>query len=122
MLGAGEEERGKFLIIDKGQRCPKRGCPCRLHDICTQNFFRTQKAKKCPLCKTDWTGNDFVGERAVTGSEGSTNGKRRSGVGSTARGNVPAEVEEPEDAEENEQPEEPEEIEEDADEDEDEES
>ena len=51
--------------MQQGQRCPKRNCQCRLHDICTQSFFRVQKSKKCPLCKTDWTGNDFVGERAV---------------------------------------------------------
>ena len=53
------------LIYFKGQRCPSRSCQCRLHDICTQRFFSTQKARKCPLCKTDWTGNDHVGERAA---------------------------------------------------------
>ena len=36
-----------------------------------------QKSKKCPLCKTDWTGNDFVGERAAAPTS-----KRGSGVGS----------------------------------------
>ena len=54
----------------------------RLHDICTQNFFRVQKSKKCPLCKTDWTGNDFVGERAAVAT---TKGSKRSGRGSNAR-------------------------------------
>ncbi|MCJ1243321.1 hypothetical protein MMC30_000518 [Trapelia coarctata] len=69
-------------IITVGQRCPKRSCQCRLHDICTQNFFRVQKSKKCPLCKTDWTGNDFVGERAAAGTD---KPQRRSGGGSNAR-------------------------------------
>ncbi|KAL9128348.1 MAG: hypothetical protein Q9217_002952 [Psora testacea] len=52
-------------IITTGQRCANRDCSCRLHDICTQRFFTTQKSRKCPLCKTDWTGNEFVGERAA---------------------------------------------------------
>ncbi|KAK0508690.1 hypothetical protein JMJ35_008966 [Cladonia borealis] len=68
-------------IITTGQRCPKKTCPCRLHDICTQSFFRTQQSKKCPLCKTDWTGNDFVGERAAVALKP----KRRSLGGAAAR-------------------------------------
>ncbi|MCJ1281204.1 hypothetical protein MMC26_000522 [Xylographa opegraphella] len=69
-------------IITTGQRCSKRSCQCRLHDICTQNFFRVQKSTKCPLCKSDWTGNDFVGERAVTATR---KPQRRSGGTSVAR-------------------------------------
>ncbi|KAL9010129.1 MAG: hypothetical protein Q9173_004907 [Seirophora scorigena] len=52
-------------IVTMGQRCTQRNCPCRLHDICTQNFFRMQRSRNCPLCKTEWSGKDFVGERAV---------------------------------------------------------
>ncbi|MCJ1476936.1 hypothetical protein MMC13_005605 [Lambiella insularis] len=73
-------------IITTGQRCAKRSCQCRLHDICTQNFFRVQKSSKCPLCKTDWTGNDFVGERAVVVLD---KNKRRSGGTSAPRESPP---------------------------------
>ncbi|KAL8938980.1 MAG: hypothetical protein Q9216_003606 [Gyalolechia sp. 2 TL-2023] len=42
-------------------------------EIVTMNFFRMQRSKDCPLCKTGWTGEDFVGERAApkTGQPGS---------------------------------------------------
>ena len=67
----------------QGQRCPNRDCLGRLHDICTQRFFTTQKTRKCPLCKTDWTGNDFVGERAAVNMKETA--KRRSTNGSAVR-------------------------------------
>ncbi|MCJ1259691.1 hypothetical protein MMC24_007530 [Lignoscripta atroalba] len=73
-------------IITVGQRCPKRSCQCRLHDICIQNFFRVHKSKKCPLCHADWTGNDFVGERAVTAKEKQSQRKTNSGGSSARRG------------------------------------
>ena len=63
----------------QGQRCPKRNCPCRLHDICAQGFWRTQPSRQCPICKTEWTGNNFVGEKAVVSSERNTQVKRKSG-------------------------------------------
>lgn len=55
-------------------------CPCRLHDICIDKFFRIHKATSCPRCQTDWTDNNrnFVGERVVTNMVGQ--GKKRSGV------------------------------------------
>lgn len=60
--------------------------------MCTQNFFRTQKSRKCPLCQTDWTGNDFVGERAAITAPSR---KRKSGSGAVARVQSPvADVEE----------------------------
>lgn len=40
-----------------------------------------QRSQKCPVCKTDWTGRDFVGEKAITTSDGYLQGKRRSGAG-----------------------------------------
>ncbi|KAJ5454161.1 uncharacterized protein N7458_005117 [Penicillium daleae] len=52
-------------IITVGQRCDDRDCLGRLHDHCVRNFFRMQKAEKCPVCKEDWSGEKFVGERAV---------------------------------------------------------
>ncbi|KAL8758006.1 MAG: hypothetical protein Q9199_001790 [Rusavskia elegans] len=65
-------------IVTMGQRCSKRNCHCRLHDICVQNFFRMQRSNGCPVCKTEWTGDVFVGERAAPAST------RRSGAGSNA--------------------------------------
>ncbi|KAJ5118438.1 DNA repair protein Nse1 [Penicillium atrosanguineum] len=53
-------------IITVGQRCVDRDCLGRLHDHCMHNFFRVQQAEKCPVCKEDWPGDKFVGERAVT--------------------------------------------------------
>lgn len=31
-----------------------------------RNFFRMQQAEKCPVCKEDWPGDMFVGEKAIT--------------------------------------------------------
>lgn len=85
----------------QGQRCPKRACPCRLHDICTDKFFRIHKATNCPLCKTDWKDNSsYVGERVVTTSDEYLQAKRRSGVGANAKKNRPVAVQEAEEVEE----------------------
>ncbi|KAL8741685.1 MAG: hypothetical protein Q9190_005735 [Brigantiaea leucoxantha] len=70
-------------IVTVGQRCPKRSCPVRLHDICTQTFFRMQKSRTCPTCKTEWTGNDFVGERAVLSADKQRRRERASCVDSS---------------------------------------
>jgi non-structural maintenance of chromosomes element 1 len=69
----------KVLTQSKGQRCKQRDCPCRLHDICAQNFFRSQRSQTCPICQAAWYGKDFVGEKAITMSESYLKGKRRSG-------------------------------------------
>ncbi|KAI1618692.1 Nse1 non-SMC component of SMC5-6 complex-domain-containing protein [Exophiala viscosa] len=66
-------------IVTVGQRCPRRECPCRLHDICTQNFFRVQRSQTCPICKTEWDGQHYVGEKAITTSDSYQNGRRKSG-------------------------------------------
>ncbi|KAL6248762.1 hypothetical protein RBB50_003824 [Rhinocladiella similis] len=66
-------------IITVGQRCPRRECRCRLHDICTQNFFRMQRSQTCPVCKTEWDGQHYVGEKAITTSESYQMSRRRSG-------------------------------------------
>ncbi|KAK5957014.1 hypothetical protein OHC33_001383 [Knufia fluminis] len=67
-------------IITVGQRCPNRDCPVRLHDICTQAFFRVQRNRICPTCKTEWDGKHYVGEKAITTSDSYLRGKRRSGA------------------------------------------
>lgn len=53
------------FFFSKGQRCSNRDCCCRLHDACVRQFFRTLPEKKCPICKSEWTEQDFVGERAA---------------------------------------------------------
>ncbi|EAW12229.1 non-structural maintenance of chromosomes element 1 family protein [Aspergillus clavatus NRRL 1] len=53
-------------IITVGQRCENRDCLGRLHDMCTRNFFRMRQAEQCPVCKAPWSGEKFVGERAIT--------------------------------------------------------
>ena len=77
-------------------------CPCRLHDICTQNFFRTQSSRKCPLCQRDWTGNDFVGERAAV-STGHKPAKKRSGSGVVVRRESPVVIDDEEEVNEEEE-------------------
>ncbi|KAL4868990.1 hypothetical protein BDV12DRAFT_90260 [Aspergillus spectabilis] len=68
-------------IITIGQRCANRDCAGRLHDHCTRNFFRAQKAEQCPVCRAPWPGDKFVGERAVvSGGNRQGSNARRSGV------------------------------------------
>ncbi|KAI2629458.1 Nse1 non-SMC component of SMC5-6 complex-domain-containing protein [Xylaria nigripes] len=83
---ANEWQRVKFCeackdMVTIGQRCPERDCLVRLHDNCSEAFFRTHRQNKCPKCNTDWTGKHFVGERAVTESAAYRRGRRRSGGG-----------------------------------------
>lgn len=54
-------------IITVGQRCTNQECNVRLHDFCSQGFFRARPERKCSSCRTQWTGRDFVGERAARG-------------------------------------------------------
>ena len=65
-------------VITVGQRCSDLRCGGRLHDICTQNFFRMQRGNTCPVCQREWDGKHYVGERAITTSESYLKGKRRS--------------------------------------------
>ncbi|KAM0321702.1 hypothetical protein ACHAQA_009941 [Verticillium albo-atrum] len=81
---AGDWQRIKFCeackdIITTGQRCVERDCNMRLHDMCGDAYWRAQRGKKCPRCSRDWTGEHFVGERAVTSTEAYQRGRRRSG-------------------------------------------
>ncbi|KAK4906642.1 hypothetical protein LTR66_017700, partial [Elasticomyces elasticus] len=83
--GTRSEDKIKFChackeIVTMGQRCADQNCPARLHDICTQAFFRVQRSRSCPICKNEWDGKHFVGEKAVTTSESYLRGKRRSGA------------------------------------------
>ncbi|ROV94383.1 hypothetical protein VPNG_09376 [Cytospora leucostoma] len=55
-------------IVTVGQRCPDRDCNVRIHDICSEAYWRTRRGgeRACPKCQTSWTGENYVGERAVT--------------------------------------------------------
>ncbi|KAI9887666.1 MAG: hypothetical protein M1823_000530 [Watsoniomyces obsoletus] len=68
-------------IVTLGQRCPKKECQGRLHNICADGFFRVQRSQTCPVCKRSWSGHGFVGEKAVTTTEAYLKGRRRSGGG-----------------------------------------
>ncbi len=79
--GGGGVERIKLCqackeIVTVGQRCSTRACLCRLHDHCTGNFFTATREERCPICKVEWTGNNFVGVKADGrgGGRESTNG------------------------------------------------
>ncbi|RBQ65043.1 hypothetical protein VDGD_01925, partial [Verticillium dahliae] len=81
---AGDWQRIKFCeacrdIITQGQRCAARDCNMRLHDVCGDAYWRARREKKCPRCATAWTGEHFVGERAITSKEAYQRGRRRSG-------------------------------------------
>ncbi|CAN8103047.1 unnamed protein product [Discula destructiva] len=86
--GPDDWQRIKFCeackdIVTVGQRCPERDCNVRLHDFCTDAFWRTRRAgQTCPKCKTAWTGENYVGERSVTETAAAhrrrPNGSRRS--------------------------------------------
>jgi hypothetical protein len=54
-------------IITVGQRCTEDQCGCRLHEYCVNKYFEQQAEgdKKCPVCRADWLGNRFVGEKAA---------------------------------------------------------
>ncbi|KAK3398223.1 Nse1 non-SMC component of SMC5-6 complex-domain-containing protein [Sordaria brevicollis] len=73
-------------IVTYGQRCSERDCTIRLHDICQDRYWRTRREKKCPKCETAWTGDHFVGERAITSRQGYQRGKGRANGSGTANG------------------------------------
>lgn len=74
-------------IVTVGQRCLDRDCHARIHDICCEAFWRTRRGgeRTCPKCQTAWTGENFVGERAVTETAAS---HRRAGRKSGRRSNM----------------------------------
>lgn len=79
-----EWQRIKFCeackeIVTVGQRCVDRDCNVRIHDICEDAFWRTRRTKTCPKCSTPWSGNNFVGAKAVTETEAYKRARRSSG-------------------------------------------
>jgi hypothetical protein len=86
-LFSGEEKNVcVWMLTDgQGQRCSNRDCTGRLHDTCIRNFFRMQQSERCPVCKAEWPGDKYVGERAITTTEQYMQGRRRSGNTAAAR-------------------------------------
>ncbi|KAK1597277.1 RING-like domain-containing protein [Colletotrichum navitas] len=81
---AQEWQRIKFCeackgIVTVGQRCGEVDCNARLHHICADAYWRTQRSHKCPRCSRDWDGEHYVGEEAQTSTEAYKRGRRRSG-------------------------------------------
>lgn len=79
-------------IVTVGQRCSNLDCNVRLHDICETAFWNSRPSKHCPKCDTAWTGQNYVGEKAITSTEEYLRGKRRSG-GAAKRSRVEEESE-----------------------------
>lgn len=55
-----------------------------------------QRNRKCPICKIEWDGKHYVGEKAITTSERYLQGKRRSGGSRRMQQEVEKEAEEDE--------------------------
>ncbi|KAI9851263.1 MAG: hypothetical protein M1838_004097 [Thelocarpon superellum] len=96
--GGGErQERVKLCeackeIVTVGQRCPNPECGCRLHNICTQGFFTVRRSEQCPRCNAEWTGRNYVGEKAITTTEAWQKGRRRSGHDNRPRAGRPSQA------------------------------
>ncbi|OAA68958.1 Nse1 non-SMC component of SMC5-6 complex [Cordyceps fumosorosea ARSEF 2679] len=81
---AGEWQRIKFCeackdIVTVGGRCAEPDCNFRIHDICEDAFWRMKRSKTCTRCSREWTGDLYVGERAVTSTQAYQRGRRQSG-------------------------------------------
>lgn len=73
-------------IVTIGQRCPDLKCLARLHNHCTSTMWRSQGGReRCPVCKKNWEGFHYVGERALRQQNGqrSSAGGRRGASGQT---------------------------------------
>lgn len=86
-----EWQRIKFCeackdIITIGERCAEVDCNVRLHDICQAAYWNSRPNKQCPKCETEWDGEHYVGEKAITSTEEYLRGKRRSGIGAKRSG------------------------------------
>lgn len=52
-----------------------------------RNFFRVQQAERCPVCKKEWPGDYFVGERAMVASRGTDSSLNRQPADTSSAGN-----------------------------------
>ncbi|MBE7181694.1 MAG: hypothetical protein INR71_10895 [Terriglobus roseus] len=64
------------MTLSQGKRCSNHECGFRLHEICEQRFFRSNGQRRCPRCRSEWTGSEFVGEKAARGQN---TGRRSAG-------------------------------------------
>ncbi|EMD88992.1 hypothetical protein COCC4DRAFT_72367 [Bipolaris maydis ATCC 48331] len=70
-------------IVTIGIRCNNKECGVRWHDVCANSYYRGRRdrERKCPRCRTECTGDVFVGERADrVAARTSNEGSRRSTV------------------------------------------
>ena len=67
-------------LLTVGVRCAGPDCTLRLHDVCQDAFWRARGGEVCPKCSKPWTGDHYVGERAVTMTEAYLRAHRRGGV------------------------------------------
>ncbi|KAF4587301.1 Nse1 non-SMC component of SMC5-6 complex [Ophiocordyceps camponoti-floridani] len=82
--GQDDWQRIKFCeackdIVTAGLRCADPACTFRLHEICQEAFWRVRRTTSCSKCEREWTGANFVGEKAVTSTEAYQRGRRRGG-------------------------------------------
>ncbi|KAK5237658.1 hypothetical protein LTR47_000750 [Exophiala xenobiotica] len=64
---------------DDGERREKIKFCHACKEIITVNFFRMHRSQTCPICKTEWDGEHYVGEKAITTSESYQMSRRKSG-------------------------------------------
>lgn len=66
-------------IVTVGLRCNNRDCGVRWHERCANQYFGGQPggARRCPKCKTEFSGTTYVGEKADrVQNTGSSAGRR----------------------------------------------
>ncbi|KAF4965790.1 hypothetical protein FSARC_6461 [Fusarium sarcochroum] len=85
-LGPRDWQRIRFCeackdTVTMGLRCSELDCNFRLHEVCEEAFWRTRREKNCPRCSTEWTGEKYTGEMAVTSTDAFQRGRRRNGGG-----------------------------------------
>lgn len=68
-------------IVTYGIRCNNRDCSVRWHDACANGYYRgrSRENRDCPKCRTQCSGDVYVGERAdrIPAGRNSTGGSRR---------------------------------------------
>lgn len=69
--------KGCQKVLMSGVRCPNVRCSCRMHEYCAEKVLGRER--KCPVCKKEWDGEAWVGEKAIeAGRSSRARGGRRS--------------------------------------------
>lgn len=72
-------------LITYGLRCAEPDCTFRLHDVCETAYWASRAGgQKCQKCSREWTGKNYVGERAATHTDAAQRRKNTS-VGGGSR-------------------------------------